>query len=457
MYNFSLKPKKVTLVKTKYRIIKTSIPSPETVKIIGGGGRFGVGLPPRQIPLAWDRAIDFNVFDGAGNKWIDFTSTIFVTNSGHSNKKIKKAIIGQVNKDLLHAYSYPTEIKNKFVKKLIDVTPDFCQKVILASSGTEVTECAVLLMRANGQLTNKNKIGVLSFLGNMHGVSSVAQTLKGNDKFINVFGFSDPNIHRLPFPFSWENKKIDWAEKFRSDIKDLVSKGLKIENLCGVLIEAHQGWGALFYPKPYLDELIKFAKINKLLITVDEIQSGFGRTGKLFAFEHYKIKPDLICLGKGLSSSLPLSAVVGRRDLIDLAELADVGHSTHSGNALACAAGLANLEEIESRNLVGESSRKGEILFGMLNEIKQKYPQHIAHINGRGLVAAVLFKKSRTGEPDGDFASRVCELAMQKGLLLVHTGRESIKLAPPLTIPDAALKEGVRVFEESVKETSRII
>ncbi len=455
MYTFNLKPQKVPLIKTKYRTIKTVIPSSETVKIIKRGENYGAGLPANQLPVAWDKAIDFNVYDKAGNRWIDFTSTIFVANSGHSNPKIKKAIINQANSDLLHAYNYPTEIKNRFVKKLLDMTPSFCQKVLLGSSGTEATEYVVPIMRAYGQLKDKKRIGILSFQNAMHGVSATAQMLKGNPKFIKVAGYSDPNIFHLPFPFSWD-KKVNWEEQFEKDLKILTQQGVKIRNLCGIMLEAYQGWGALFYPKEYIKALAGFAKSNRLLITVDEIQSGFGRTGKLFAFEHYGLKPDLILLGKGLSSSLPLSAVAGRRKLIDLAEVADVGHSTHSGNPVVCAAGLANLEEIESRDLVKESARKGKILFEKLKIIKEKYPQHIAHINGHDLVAAILFRNPKTGKPESGFPSRVCERAMQKGLLLVHTGRESIKIAPPLTIPDAALKEGIQVLEESIAEVHKL-
>ena len=245
-----------------------------------------------------------------------------------------------------------------------------------------------------------------------------AQMLKNNKKVLAVYGFKDPNIFHLPFPFNWD-EKVNWAKKFNDDISELVKGGMKIKNISGIMLEAYQGWGALFYPMPYIKELIKFAKKNKLLLAVDEIQGGCGRTGKMFVFEHYGLKPDLIALGKGLSSSLPLSAVIGSKELLALAEEFDVAHSTHSGNPLSCAAGLANLEEIESRNLITETARKGKILFDGLNKIKNKYLQLIAHINGKGLLAAVLFKNPKTGGPESKFTSRVCELAMEKGLLTV--------------------------------------
>ncbi|TSC74952.1 MAG: Aminotransferase class-III [Parcubacteria group bacterium Gr01-1014_44] len=441
-------------MQTRFRKIGTKIPSPETVKIIHEAEKYGLDLMSGQLPVAWDKAIDFNVFDKSGNKWIDFTSGIFLANAGHANPQIKKAIDSQLKADLLHAYNYPTEIKTRFLKKLISLSPKSCHKALLFATGAETTEASILMMRTHGQLKNKNKIGIISFRGSMHGATMGARMLQGNQKILDIYGFSDPNIFHLPFPYPWEakSKNFDWTARFKNDLKELEKRGMKVKNLCGFMVESFQGWGALFYPQTYIKELAKFAEKNKILLAFDEIQSGCGRTGKMFAFEHYGVTPDLICLGKGLSSSLPLSAVVSRGEIIDLAEVADCAHSTHSGNPLSCAAGLANLEELQSKNLIKESERKGKILLAGLNELKNKFPDRISYVFGKGLLAAVLFKDPKTGEPEGEFPSRVCERAMQKGLLLVHTGRESIKIAPPLTIPNDALKEGVKVLEESIFE-----
>ena len=157
----------------------------------------------------------------------------------------------------------------------------------------------------------------------------------------------------------------------------------------------------------------------------DEVQSGFGRTGKLFCYQHYGVIPDLIACGKGISSSLPLGAVLGRADLLDLPEQGSMS-STHSANPLACAAGLATIEEIEENNLVVESERKGHILLDRLNTLKARFPENIATINGKGLLAAVIFKRPVTGDADSLTASRVCERCMHEGVLLVHTYRVSI-------------------------------
>lgn len=153
-----------------------------------------------------------------------------------------------------------------------------------------------------------------------------------------------------------------------------------------------------------------------------------------------------------LFGDLRLSAVIGSQKIMDLPEFGSMS-STHSANPLCCAAGLANLEAIESGNLVAESARKGEIVHHRLNALKKKYSDRISYVFGKGLLAGIIFKHPKTGKPDGLFPSRVCEKAMQKGLLLVHTGRESIKIGPPLTIPDEALEEGLDAFDEAIAET----
>ena len=152
-----------------------------------------------------------------------------------------------------------------------------------------------------------------------------------------------------------------------------------------------------------------------------------------------------------MSGGLPLSAVMGRGEIMDLPETGSMS-STHSANPLSCRAALANIEEMESKDLTAESARKGEILHRHLNKLKDKYPECISYVFGRGLLAALIITDPATRKPDGLFASRICEKAMQKGLLLVHTGRESIKIGPPLTISDDAVEEGVEVLEESIME-----
>lgn len=458
-YNFSHKPVKVPSVNSKYRKITTMLPVAESLTILEDLGKYESRSMHGQLPIVWDKAIGFQVFDAYGNCWIDFTSTIFLANVGHSNPHIIEALQNLLDKKLLHTYTFANESRAKFLKKLIDFLPEPLEKAFLMSSGTEATECAIKLMRMNGLKAHPAKPGIISFYGSMHGRTMGAEMLGGNQAKSDWIGYLDPNIYHLPFPYPWlvkekDQSDYDWAEHFRTDIRNLQKNGLKIETVAGFMIESYQGWGAIFYPKEYIQALVKFAREKDILVAFDEIQAGIGRTGKLFAYEHYEVEPDLVCLGKGLSSSLPLSAVVGRKEIMDLPDVGSMS-STHSGNPLCCAAGLANLEVIESENLIQESARKGKILHNKLNELKHKYPERISYIFGKGLVGGVIFKNPVTRELDSEFASKVSERCMQKGLLVVHTGRESIKIGPPLIIPDEALLEGVAVLDEAIEEVSK--
>jgi len=212
-------------------------------------------------------------------------------------------------------------------------------------------------------------------------------------------------------------------------------------------LETFQGWGAVFYPKDFVQGVRKMCDTLDALLTFDEMQSGFGRTGKKFGYEHYDVKADIICCGKGMGTGFPLSGVISRSDILDLPKVSEMS-STHSANPIVCTAGLATIEEIENKNLVQESERKGFILHYELNKVKQKYTEYIKTIQGKGLIAALIFY-------DSDFTSRVVEKCMQKGLLVVYTGRESIKIGPPLIIPDDALLEGIEIINEAIKESIR--
>ena len=184
------------------------------------------------------------------------------------------------------------------------------------------------------------------------------------------------------------------------------------------------------------------------------MQSGFARTGKRFGYEHYDVKPDLICCGKGMGSGIPVSGVLGSTEIMDLPDVGSMS-STHSANPLACSAGLATLEEIENKNLVSETARKGLLMQERLNDIKSRFPDYIMAVLGKGLIAALIFRNPWTNEPDSLLPTKLSEKCMQKGLLVVHTGRESIKIGPPLTITDEALLEGIDVIEESLYEIIR--
>lgn len=438
------------MIRTKNINIKTSIPAPGTNKILKSISEYESRSMHGQLPIVWKKAKNFNIFDHKGNKFIDFTSTIFVTNIGHSNKELKKKLIQLINKDLLHSYAYANIIKLQYIKKLISMTKGDFEKAFLLSAGTEATEAAFKLMRLYGQTIKKKKLGIICLEGNWHGRTMGAQLLSGNENQKKWIGQKDKNIFHLPFPYPWElEKQKKTPEEFLlKSLKKFKKKFDISKDICGVMLETFQGWGALFYPKSYIKLLNKICKKNKILLCFDEMQSGFGRTGKLFGYENYDVKPDLICCGKGMGGGVPISGVLGKKKIMDLPEVGNMS-STHSSNPLSSTAGLAVLEEIKSKNILQNTKIKSKVLFKFLNKIKDKNNRHIIHIDGRGLIAAIIFKP---GKKINQNLKKVCLQCMKNGLLVVYTGRESIKIGPPLTISKEALIEGLEILDKSISK-----
>jgi 4-aminobutyrate aminotransferase-like enzyme len=448
-YMFSREPKTVALVETKYRKIATQIPAPGTKEIITRLEKTESRSMQGQFPIIWDKAEDFSVYDIAGNKWIDFTSTIFVANIGHGNKRVSAAIKEVLDKPLVSTYAYMSEVRAKYLEKLIEFAGPPFGKAFLLSAGTESTEATLKLIRMYGQKIGKKRTGIVTLNGNWHGRTMGAQMMSSNAEQKDWIGYKDPNIHHIDFPYPWLVSEEQGEEFFNKQLLSLEQRGLNLEtDIAGFMLETFQGWGALFYPKSFVKAVRKFTENNSILLAFDEMQAGFARTGKKFGFEHYEVAPDLFACGKGMGGGVSLSGVIGRSEIMDLPEVGNMS-STHSANPLVCAAGLAVLEEIELRNIVADTARKGVILERFLVDLKNKFPDMINNCYGKGLIASILFKNFKDLSKS-ELASRVSEKCMQKGLLVVHTGRESIKLGPPLTINDEALLEGLGVIFETV-------
>jgi 4-aminobutyrate aminotransferase-like enzyme len=451
-YEFSRSPRTVPLISTKHRSIQTPIPAPGTEQILAELDRYESRSMHGQFPLIWERAQDCSVYDIAGNRWIDFTSTIFVANVGHSNPRVTAAMQETMEQPIYSCYAYPNRKRAEYLQRLIEFAGKPFEKAFLLSAGTEATEAALKLMRMQGQKAGKRHRGIICIEGNWHGRTMGAQMLGSNLAQREWIGFQDANIHHIPFPYPWALKGATPEEFLAAGLKKLEAAGIDLaQDICGFMLETFQGWGAVFYPKAFVKDIERLCRQHGILLTFDEMQAGFGRTGKRFGFQHYDVTPDLIACGKGMGGGVPLSGVIGRAEIMDLPDIGNMS-STHSANPLVCAAGLAVIDELESRNLVEETARKGELLFNGLNGLKQRFPDRIVELLGQGLIAAVLFRNPASGQADGPFTSRVAERCMQKGLLLVHTGRESIKIGPPLTISDEALLEGVAVMGEAIAE-----
>ncbi len=404
-----------------------------------------------QPPLVWERAEDCSVYDKYGNRWLDWSSGVLVANAGHGAPEVKKAIIDQVNSGLLHNYVFSSEERAALAEYLVGLAPEGLDKVFLLTTGSEATENAIKLARAHGiKKGGTKKIGIVGAERGFHGRTLGAQQAGGIPGQKGWIVNEDPAIVQVPFPDGY------WTSDTSFDffLSTIEKKGLKQSEVAGVIFETYQGVGPDFAPIEYIQKLAAWCKEHDVVLIFDEVQAGFGRTGKMWAFEHYGVTPDLICCGKGISSSLPLSAVLGRTEIMDQFPPGSMT-STHTGNPICAAAALANLKKIVRENLTENAACLGEILLAGLKNIQSKHPAVIGHVTGKGLVAGLQMTKRGKKEPDHDLAHAVIEKCFHKGLLFfspVGAWGQTVKIAPPLTITEEALRDGLKVLAEAVAE-----
>ena len=232
-------------------------------------------------------------------------------------------------------------------------------------------------------------------------------------------------------------------------MKALENQGVDLDSIAGAIFEPYQGWAALFYPIGYIKALREFLTQKNALLVADEVQAGFGRTGKLFGYEYYGVDVDLICCGKAVSGALPLSAVLGNHEIIDVDGSLN---STHGGSPLPVASALANLKYLEREHLVERAKKNETIIRGKFEELQEKFPDRIISIHGLGMAFAAVVVKPGTKELDVELVDRIIERAYEKGLMSIRTMTGTIKIGPPLTIPEDALVEGMDILIESMEE-----
>lgn len=444
-------------IETQYRRIISAIPHPDSIPLIEELRK----IEPRSMsgvpPVVWNHAEGFQVWDGYGNKWIDFTSSVVLTNAGHTHPKIGQAICKQLDNKLWHNYCNPSEIRLHAVKELLKIMPSYLNKVFLLTTGSEAVECAIKLIRLHGRRSNEEKIHILSYYGSFHGRTMGAQTAGGFLDQQEWMGLKPGGFYHIPFP---ECARCPWGkpeyencgrECFEMGLAQLRNKGLDEEMFTGIITETYQGPTVAFMPDDYVHALREWAKRHNVLLVFDEIQAGFGRTGRWFGFEHYGVEADLICMGKGMTSSLPMSAVAGRGVILDLAEHGEMS-STHTGNPLCCTAAIANIRVINEERLIENAVKMESVVLHALTHLRVQFPKYVGAINGKGLVWAVYLLDPKIKQLNCDLARRLTIRCMESGLLMLQTGRGTLKIAPPLCINKEALLEGIQIIEESLAE-----
>jgi 4-aminobutyrate aminotransferase/diaminobutyrate-pyruvate transaminase/4-aminobutyrate aminotransferase/(S)-3-amino-2-methylpropionate transaminase len=451
MAQFELVPRKVPFVETKYRRIATEIPVPESIPILHRLRQYEPVSMSGQPLVLWDRAEGVQVFDRWGNMWLDWSSGVLVTNAGHSHPQINQAIVDQVRHGLTHNYCFPSEVRANVVEELAKVAPEGLNKVFLLTTGAEACECAIKLARTWGlKIGGREKITFVTFQNAFHGRTLGAQMAGGIPALKQWIVNLDANMVQVPFPDGFRCPDT----RFELFLESLDKLGVRPETVAGVMTETYQGGNASFAPPEYIQKLRAFCDRHQALLIFDEVQAGFGRTGTYWGFEYYGVVPDVICCGKGISSGLPMAAVIGSPQIMDLYPPGSMT-STHTGNPVCGSAVLANLKVIREENLVERCRAMGEILQPELRRIARRFPDRIGAVHGKGLVASLHMVKPGGIEPDAALAAEVVRRCVEKGLLMfapVGYAGASVKIAPPLVIGEEPLRESIQVLEEALEE-----
>jgi len=445
---YSLTPKTVPAVETKLRRIATQFPVPESLPILHKLAEYEPLAMQGQPPVVWDRAVGFQVFDKWGNRWIDWSSGVLITNAGHGHPKVVEAIRSAAEKELLATYAFPSEIRATLVERLSSLLPEKLKKVFLLTTGSEAVECAIKLCRTHGvRVGGPKKNVIVSFEKAFHGRTLGSQQAGGIPALKDWIVNFDPGFVQVPFPDGFRTEDTS----FEYFLKCLEEKGVAAENIAGVVFELYQGGSAAFAPDEYIHKLRAWCDEHKILMVADEVQAGFGRTGTLWGHQQYPgIIPDLVTWGKGISSSLPIAAIVGSPELMDMHPAGSMS-STHTGSPVCCAAALASLEVILDEKLVENAKAMGERLHKRLQALAAKHPE-IGAVDGRGLVAGLACVVPGTKEPDADLAWETVRACVERGLLLfapVGFGGGTVKICPPLSITAEAIDESCDVLDEA--------
>ena len=392
MAKYNLVPIEVPKVSTKYREITTKLPVPESLEIFNSLAKSEPVSMMGQPPIIWDKAEGFQVYDKWGNKWLDWSSGVLITNAGHGRKEISDALREIIDQQLLATYVFVHEKRAVLTKMLQELSPDPANySVFILSTGSEATENCIKLAKTYAvEKYGIKKKYFVSFKNAFHGRTMGAQLAGGMDKLKTWIVDEGKTFIQVPFPDGYKNEDTS----FDLFLSTLSEKGIKPEEIAGVMTESYQGVGPDFFPDEYAQKLEAFCKEHDIVTIYDEVQAGFGRSGKMFTYEHYGVKPDLIACGKGISSSLPISAVIGRKDIMELYAPGSMT-STHSASPLPVVSAIENLKIIHNENLVEKAASLGKVLMHGLERIQKKYPDVLGCLQGRGLVAGIQAVKKR--------------------------------------------------------------
>ena len=435
------------------RKLVTEIPGPKSQSIIKRRAEAvsaGLGM---AVPVVVEKAGGGVIIDVDGNSIIDMGAGIAVVSVGNSAARVVKNVTEQVEAFTHTCFMVAPYMGYIEVSEALNrLTPgSHKKKSALFTSGAEALENAVKIAR---KYTNRQAVVV--FEHGYHGRTNLTMGMTAkNIPYKDGFGPFAPEIYRMPmaYPYRWPGGAEACEREALETVIHKIEKEIGAKNVACVVIEPIQGEGGFVVPpKGFLPGLVKFCNENGIVFIADEVQTGFARTGKMFACEDEGIVPDLITTAKGIAGGLPLAGVTGKAEIMDSVHAGGLG-GTYGGSPIACAAALGAIATIEEEKLVDRAAAQGKIISDALNEMKKKYPV-VGDVRGRGAMQALEFVKPGTHEPNADAQASIIKYCLQKGVLLLSAGTYGnvIRLLPPLVMPEDLLKEALSILDEAISK-----
>ena len=435
---------------TQERRLVTAIPGPKSTEALKRRTEATSGGLGMAIPVVIERASDAILLDIDGNQIIDLGSGIGVTGVGNSAQRVVDRVIEQVQAFTHTCFTVAPYMNYiEVCEKLNAMTPgSHKKKSILVNSGAEAVENAVKIAR---HYTKRPAIVV--FEHSYHGRTNLTMALTAkNMPYKEGFGPFAPEVYRVPMPYSfhWVGDQSTISHDAIEMVTHKIEKEIGAHNVAAILIEPIQGEGGFIVPpKGFLPALAKYSKENGIVFIADEVQTGFARTGHMFAVEEEGVVPDMVVTAKGIAGGLPLAAVTGRAEVMDSVHASGLG-GTYGGNPIACAAALGAMETMEEENLVARARHIGEILGSSLRDLAKKYPV-IGEVRGRGAMQAIELVEPGTKNPNTAAMGAVVKYCQSQGVLVLTAGTYSnvVRFLPPLVITDELLKDALSVLDDA--------
>ena len=435
---------------TQERRLVTAIPGPKSTEALKRRTEATSGGLGMAIPVVIERASDAILLDIDGNQIIDLGSGIGVTGVGNSAQRVVDRVIEQVQAFTHTCFTVAPYMNYiEVCEKLNAMTPgSHKKKSILVNSGAEAVENAVKIARHYTK-----RAAIVVFEHSYHGRTNLTMALTAkNMPYKEGFGPFAPEVYRVPMPYSfhWVGDQATITKDAIDMVTHKIDKEIGAHNVAAILIEPIQGEGGFIVPpKGFLPALAKYSKENGIVFIADEVQTGFARTGHMFAVEEEGVVPDMVVTAKGIAGGLPLAAVTGRAEVMDSVHASGLG-GTYGGNPIACAAALGAMETMEEENLVARAKHIGEILGSSLRALAKKYPV-IGEVRGRGAMQAIELVEPGTKNPNTAAMNAVVKYCQSQGVLVLTAGTYSnvVRFLPPLVITDELLKDALSVLDDA--------